>query len=104
VQSKCSEDYGGVVLDTNPSPSRTTSVCRLVKHRDSHFTVSLPNGDKGVPLDVHRMNPKYLDVDPACRSVASHILLREEPEDEEEENEEEHDGGEDDDGEDGYSE
>ena len=54
-------------------------------------------------MGMHRMNPKYLDADPACLSVASHILLREE--DEEEESEEEHDGGgEDDDGDDGYSE
>jgi len=70
---------------------------------------------RGVPLGMRRMNPEYLDPDSSDRSVAAHILLRQEPdedENEEEEEEEEEDEGndkkEDDDddeeSDDGYSE
>ena len=53
------------------------------------------------------MNPEYFVAEPAYRSVAADVVLREEPEeeDEEEEDEEKHDGDEeDDDGDEGYSE
>ena len=60
--------------------------------------------DYGVPLNMHRMNPEYLDSDRSGPSIAA-ILLREEPDEGEEEEddrkEEDDDGNE---GDDGYSE
>jgi len=53
---------------------------------------------------MQQMNPEYFVAAPAYCSVATDVVLREEP-DEEEEDEEKHDGDEeDDDGDEGYSE
>jgi hypothetical protein len=62
---------------------------------------------RGVPLGMHRMNPKYLDPDSPDRSVTADILLRQEPDEEEEEEDDgkkEDDDDEDDETDDGYSE
>jgi hypothetical protein len=52
---------------------------------------------------MYGMKSQYLAADPSDLSLASDILLREEPEDEEE-NEEKDNDEEDDDGDEGYSE
>jgi hypothetical protein len=55
---------------------------------------------------MSRMRPEYLDPDPSDRSVASDVLVREEPnEEEDEENDEnEEDDDNEEDGDEGYSE
>jgi len=59
----------------------------------------------GVPLDMHRIRPEYLDLDASDGSVATDVLVREEPEedDEDRDEEEDEDEGKEEDGE-GYSE
>jgi hypothetical protein len=64
---------------------------------------------RGVPLDMRRMNPEYLDPDSSDRSLTADILLRREPEEDEDEEEEEEDEGDakeedDEESDDGYSE
>jgi hypothetical protein len=53
---------------------------------------------------MYRMNSQYLAADPSDLSLASGILLREEPEDEEEDDEKGNDEEDDGDGDEGYSE
>lgn len=55
---------------------------------------------------MSRMRPEYLDPHPSDRSVASDVLVREEPNEEDEENDEneEDDNNDDEDGDEGYSE
>jgi hypothetical protein len=64
-----------------------------IENRLSHSVVAKP----GVPLDVNRIAPEYLERAPSDRPTASDFLFRKEPDDEEEEE----DGEEDDDENDG---
>jgi hypothetical protein len=68
----------------------------------SPFALSLPNVG-AYHRDMFGMNSQYFAADPSDLSLASDILLREEPEDEEENDEKDNDE-EDDDGDEGYSE
>jgi hypothetical protein len=62
----------------------------------------------GISLDMSRIYPECPDSDPADRSVAADVLLRQEPDEEEEEDEdddkEDDDDDDDDKDDDGYSE
>jgi hypothetical protein len=63
---------------------------------------------RGVPLDMNRIHPECPDSDRSDRSVATDVLLRQEPDEEEDEQEDEGEDEEDDDdddtNDDGYSE
>ncbi len=48
-------------------------------------------GVRGVPLDMSRIDPEFLDPDPPDRLLAADVLLRQEPDEEEDEEEEEED-------------
>ena len=64
----------------------------------------MPPQSSGIPLDMSRIRPEYLDPETSDRSVAADVPVREEPDEEKEEDKEDEDEDDESDDDEGYSE